>query len=99
MPLPPLPPPYKGGGRGLPWRAILLILTRRLGEGIRIGDDVRIVILEVKGNQVKVGVEAPSSALVYRDEIYARIIEENRKASSASLEHLKILIENLKVKK
>lgn len=77
----------------------MLILTRRLGEGIRIGDDVRIVILEIKGNQVKVGVEAPSSTLVYRDEIYARVIDENRKASSTSPEHLKILIENLKVSK
>lgn len=80
----------------MPWRVILLILTRRLGEGIRIGDDVRVVILEIKGNQVKIGVEAPSSRLVHRDEIYARIMEENRKASSASLEDLKLFIEGLK---
>lgn len=51
----------------------LLILTRSLGKTIRIGDDIEIVILQVKGNQVRVGVTAPPDISVHRDEVYQRI--------------------------
>ncbi len=74
----------------------MLILTRKVGEGIRIGDDVRVVVLEVKGNHIKIGVEAPANSPVYRDEIYARILDENRRASSALPEHLELVMEKLK---
>jgi carbon storage regulator len=50
-------------------------------EGIMIGDDIRVRVLEVKGHQVKLGIEAPRSTGVYREEIYQRIQEENRRAS------------------
>jgi len=71
----------------------MLILTRRSGEGIRIGDDIRIVILEIKGNQVRVGIEAPEAVQVHRDEVYESIKSANIKASSVSTEHLQELFE------
>ena len=60
----------------------MLLLTRKLGENIRIGDDVKITIVEVKGNHVKLGIEAPPSVKVHREEIYERIQEENRRAQA-----------------
>ena len=62
----------------------MLILTRKLGENIRIGDNIRIVVLDIKGGQVKLGIDAPSSVAVHREEIYERIREENRRASGIS---------------
>ena len=60
----------------------MLLLTRKLGENIRIGDDVKITIVEVKGNHVKLGIDAPPSVKVHREEIYERIQAENRRAQS-----------------
>jgi len=51
----------------------MLILTRRVGETLMIGDDVEVTVLGVKGNQVRVGVAAPKSVSVHRQEIYERI--------------------------
>ena len=58
----------------------MLVLTRKLGENIRIGDQVKITVLEVRSGQVKLGIEAPPEVKVHREEIYARIQEENRRA-------------------
>jgi carbon storage regulator len=55
----------------------MLILTRRIGEAIIIGDDVEINILDVKGSHVKIGIDAPKEISVHREEIYQRIQEEN----------------------
>jgi len=60
----------------------MLVLTRKLGENIRIGDSVKITVLEVRSGQVKLGIEAPPEVKVHREEIYARIQEENRRAQS-----------------
>ena len=54
----------------------MLILTRRIGENLRIGDDVVVTVLGVKGNQVRLGVEAPKSVPVHREEIFERIKRE-----------------------
>lgn len=54
----------------------MLILTRRISESIIIGDDVKITILGVKGNQVRIGIEAPKDLSVHREEIYERIQRE-----------------------
>ena len=54
----------------------MLILTRRAGEALMIGDDVSITVLGVKGNQVRLGIEAPRSIAVHREEIYRRIKRE-----------------------
>ena len=67
----------------------MLVLTRKLGESITIGDEVKVTIIEVKGKQVKLGVEAPQHTTVHREEIYQRIQDENRMAALISPVHLK----------
>ena len=54
----------------------MLILTRRLGESLMIGDDVTITVLSVKGNQVRIGIDAPKSVAVHREEIYHKVQSE-----------------------
>jgi len=61
----------------------MLILTRRVGESLMIGDDVSVTILGVKGNQVRVGVDAPRDVAVHREEIYERIKRERIEGSAA----------------
>ena len=60
----------------------MLVLTRKLGEGITIGDDIRLTIIAVKGNQVKIGIEAPADVMVHRAEIYSKVVDENQKAAA-----------------
>lgn len=55
----------------------MLILTRRIGEKLMIGDEVMVTILNVSGNQIKIGIEAPNDVSVHREEIYLRIQIEN----------------------
>ena len=59
----------------------MLILTRKLGESITIGDDIKISVLGVRGRQVRLGIDAPDDVVVHREEIYVKIQEENRKAT------------------
>jgi len=56
----------------------MLILTRRVGEVLKIGDNVDITILSVKGSQVRIGINAPKNVAVHREEIYSRIKEEQK---------------------
>ena len=65
----------------------MLILTRRIGESVVIGDDVGITVLGVKGNQVRLGVKAPKEIAVHREEIYERIRQER---DQHSLGHMKV---------
>jgi len=57
----------------------MLILTRRVGESLMVGDDITVTVLGVKGNQVRIGVNAPRDVAVHREEIYSRIHEEDGK--------------------
>ncbi len=56
----------------------MLIFTRRIGEEIRIGDDIRVRIIDIKGKQVRLGIEAPPEVIIHREEIYRRINEAAR---------------------
>ena len=64
----------------------MLILTRKVGESITIGDDVKITVLGVQGQQVRLGIVAPQKVAVHREEIYLKIQEENKKASQTPKE-------------
>ena len=60
----------------------MLVLTRRLNQSIKIGDDIEITVIEVRGDQVRLGVAAPRDVSVHRKEIYLQIQQENRAASA-----------------
>ncbi len=66
----------------------MLILTRKVGESIAIGDDVQIYIVDIRGTQVKLGIKAPANVTVHREEVYLRIQEENRRAAEVGKEDL-----------
>ncbi|MBF0446702.1 MAG: carbon storage regulator CsrA [Magnetococcales bacterium] len=59
----------------------MLILTRRIGESLNIGDEIKITLLGIKGNQVRIGIDAPKNVQVHREEIYDKIKRETRKAN------------------
>ena len=61
----------------------MLALARKVIESIMIGNDIEITVLEIKGDQIKLGVKAPKSVPIYRKELYVQIQEENKQAGSA----------------
>ena len=61
----------------------MLALARKVNESIMIGNDIQITVLEIKGDQIKLGVKAPKSVPIYRKELYVQIQEENKQAGSA----------------
>jgi len=77
----------------------MLILTRKLGESITIGDDIKIQVLEIKGKQVRLGIDAPRTYTIHREEIYQRIQDENKLAAQQAPISLKTFSEMWKKKK
>jgi len=71
----------------------MLILTRKAGEMIAIGDDIKIYIQEIRGNQVKIGIKAPPEVTVHREEVYLRIQEENRAAAKSTIDQMRVAVE------
>ena len=59
----------------------MLVLTRKLGEGIAIGEDIKVVVMQIKGKQVRLGIKADPTTAVHREEVYQKIREENKLAS------------------
>lgn len=67
----------------------MLILTRKLGESIAIGDNIKVTLLEVQGKQAKIGVLAPDSVSIHRQEVYSKIQRENRRAAGSREDDLR----------
>jgi carbon storage regulator len=63
----------------------MLILTRKPGERFYIGDDIIITVVEIKGSQIRIGIDAPKSKRIYREEIYQQIMDENKQAAEGSI--------------
>ena len=63
----------------------MLALSRKVNESIMIGNDIEITILEVKGDQIKIGINAPKSVPIYRKELYLQIQESNKEAASSEI--------------
>ena len=63
----------------------MLILTRKVNEAIIIGDDIRVSLIEIRGDQIRIGVNAPKNIKVYREEVYLAIQEENRAAAQSAV--------------
>ncbi|TFB24376.1 carbon storage regulator CsrA [Filobacillus milosensis] len=69
----------------------MLVLTRKVGESIQIGDDIQLKVVSVDGDQIKVGIEAPKSVDIYRSEIYEQIKLENEAAIQMTKNTLNLL--------
>jgi len=73
----------------------MLVLSRRSGESLRIGGEVRLTVLGVSGGQVRIGISAPAHVAVHREEVLERIEESNREAASPRPEILESLVQRL----
>ena len=74
----------------------MLILARRTNESIVIGDEIEVSVVDIKGDQVKLGIKAPRAIKVYRREVFEAIQEENRKAAETATSELPSLDEYIK---
>jgi len=59
----------------------MLVLTRKPGESVTIGDQIKLTVIDIKGRQVRLGIEAPRNMTIHREEVYARIHDENQQAA------------------
>ncbi|OFZ65195.1 MAG: carbon storage regulator [Bdellovibrionales bacterium RIFOXYD1_FULL_36_51] len=73
----------------------MLVLTRKLGESIAIDDHIKIVVVQIKGKQVRLGIKAPKETKIHREEVYKAIQDQNTEASEADLTDIQNLTEEL----
>ncbi len=73
----------------------MLILTRKIGESILVGDNIRLVVLEIRGRQIRLGIEAPSDIVVLREEIAQRLTDENLRAASFNYQEVQQAVNSL----
>jgi len=76
----------------------MLVLTRKLGESIAIDDHIKIVVVQIKGKQVRLGIKAPKETKIHREEVYKAIQEQNTEASQADLSEISKLTDELQKK-
>jgi carbon storage regulator len=74
----------------------MLVLTRKLGESIAIDDHIKIVVVQIKGKQVRLGIEAPKETKIHREEVYMAIQEQNKVSSTTSSDDTKKVANLLK---
>ena len=74
----------------------MLVLTRKLGERLKIGHAITVTVIEIKNGQVRLGIEAPSNVAVHREEVYQRIREQNVRATSSEAGRLKEVARSMK---
>lgn len=74
----------------------MLVLTRKLGESIAIDDHIKIIVVQIKGKQVRLGIKAPKETKIHREEVYKTIQEQNTAASKADLSDISKLNDELK---
>lgn len=77
----------------------MLVLTRKIGEGIVIGDNIKVTVVEIKGGAIRIGIDAPAEKKIYRQEIYDRICRENTEAMQWSLADLDALEDQIPTRK
>ena len=77
----------------------MLVLTRKLGESIAIDDHIKIIVVQIKGKQVRLGIKAPKETKIHREEVYKAIQEQNQEASKADLNSINTLSDELYKKK
>jgi carbon storage regulator len=74
----------------------MLVLSRKIGESVIIQNNIKITVLEISGNQIKLGFEAPDDVPIYRQEVYERIVSENKSAVEIDRNSLKKFVSKLK---
>ncbi|UOQ85173.1 carbon storage regulator CsrA [Gracilibacillus salinarum] len=74
----------------------MLVLTRKLNEAIQIGDDIEVKIIDIDGDQIKLGISAPKTVDIHRKEIYQAIQDENNNAASISVDMIDLIKKNQK---
>lgn len=73
----------------------MLVLTRKLGESIAIDDHIKIVVVQIKGKQVRLGIKAPKETKIHREEVYNAIKEQNTEASQADPANINKILDDL----
>ena len=76
----------------------MLVLTRKLGESIAIDDHIKIVVVQIKGKQVRLGIKAPKETKIHREEVYKAIQDQNIEASTSDMDAIHSLNDDLQKK-